>query len=273
MRLWILFVLALPVLAGNIDHIDLNLESNEIAMTFFNLSEGEAALIQNRKQNILINTGSRSSRQQLFERLHIYGVRQLDAIILTNASAEYTGNLQAVIDKFPVRQLISTKQVLRRLETDDRSTVKHFYWSEGDRKQLLKNLNVSVLYATKPGNEQAAMNLRFQYGSQKVLYMGINDKLSEKNMMKDQAIHCDILKIGNFGREHGILSEFVKKVNPEIAVLFHKNGVQPDEDLLELLENDWVELFAMKEAGNLTVKITPQAYNTIIIPLEEEETW
>src|SRR5699024_8390225 len=86
------------------------------AFTFFNLSDGEATLIQDRSHNILMNTGSDGTEYQLRELLEIYGVQKIDKLIITNASELYTGNVNDIINDYGVKSLISSKAIMDRLK-------------------------------------------------------------------------------------------------------------------------------------------------------------
>ncbi|HEX7065686.1 MAG TPA: hypothetical protein VF199_11520 [Bacillales bacterium] len=273
MRAVMILITLLFMAETNIDNVDLNLRKNEIAFTFFDLPDGEAVLIQNLEQNVLINTGSKDSRQELFERLQLFDIGEIEKVILTNASEAYTGNLTEVIEKYHVQTVISSKGIFDKLDGEvSLSSVMTKEWERGKQDNVLPDLEANVLYITPPGNDKAALIVRFQFGTEKVLYMGLAGPAVEKKLLDNPLIDCQILKVGDFGANDGNLPEFLRKVDPQVAVLFHKKNKPPKRDILEELNTVWIDVYRTDQTGTITVKFDRNSYRVITIPIEEEES-
>lgn len=249
--------------AADVDEVDLNLKEKEIAFTFFDLSNGEATLIQSKEKNTLVNTGNKSSRYELAERLEIYGTGSIDKLILTNGSEEYTGNLVWLIEHYDVHSIISSRSILNQLKEDLDLTGERFQiWTSGKKEQILPGLMTEVLFNSK---EQHAMALMFTFGQQQILYMGLADEKIEKQLLEEYAVDAEILKVGEFGSNKGTIPEFLEKVDPQVAILFHKEGLLPSDQMIERLQEVWIDVYETKQVGTVTIKLSRDSYEVITI--------
>lgn len=269
-------VALLSMVSTNIDHVDLNLANDEIGFTFFDLSDGEAALIQNTEQNVLINTGSKMAEYELFERLQMYGVDHIERLIITNSAQAYTGNLKKVLETYNVKTLISSKAIIDDLEKRvDLSGVDLHIWSNGKQSDVLPGLKTNVLYETPSETESPddkALVVRLRYGKDKVLYMGLADRKVERQLIDSPLIDCEILKVGDFGKEYVTVPQFLENVNPQVAILFHKQGLRPNKRMLEQFDDVWIDVYHTHHAGPVSIKFDRQSYKVITIPIDKGDS-
>ncbi|MCD8510703.1 MAG: hypothetical protein LRY73_13080 [Bacillus sp. (in: Bacteria)] len=130
------FTSTMPVLA---DKVDLNLTKDEVAYTFFDLTHGEATLIQgNNNLAFLINTGHSESQEELKERLEMYNVDSIHTLILTSKEIEYIGNLPWLLNDFPIKSILlpeSLQPMFESVLADYQGNVTYF--RKGDSFPLL----------------------------------------------------------------------------------------------------------------------------------------
>ncbi|MCA1320712.1 hypothetical protein LC085_12395 [Bacillus tianshenii] len=96
--MWNIFLLGLllinfgilqPEYPTDVEKIDLQLDEEEIAFTFLDLPNGECTIIQTSEgENILINTGSPESEDELLHYLKIYGIDEISDLIITSPDSE-----------------------------------------------------------------------------------------------------------------------------------------------------------------------------------------
>lgn len=251
----------------NIGRVDFNLEKNESAFTFLDLPDGEATLIQEPDRNILINTGNADSKKALFKRLKVFGVSHINKLVVTNAGNDYTGNVAAVIDHYNVQTLISSKAGIEKLNAQvdvQGLTVK--IWKKRNKNDILPNLKAGVLDVT----EEGALAVRFKYGTETVLYMGYEDAKLEQKLLGNSQLDCDILKIGEFGLNAGTIPSFLEKVDPQVAIIFHKKGRLPHNDTLEQLDTDWIDIYRMHQIGTVSIIFDSRSYQIMTFPIEKD---
>lgn len=254
--------------------VDLNLEDQDLAYTFFDLSNGEATLLQSGKgQNILIDTGSIQSQEELEERLKMYHVSMIDTVILTNQTEEYTGNLQWIINNFNVETVIVPEIVKENFvnlyHLHDKKVIG---LKKGDKFELLPFLNTDVIYVEERDIEdKGALVLVLTFGKQTLLYMGIADQQVEKQLVDSYALKSTILKVADFGSEKGTTEPFLDEVDPQVAILFKKNGRAVSEIVLERLQETWIEIYQTNRLGTVSIKCHNDDYEILTVRPKEEE--
>ena len=72
----------------------------ELTVSFLDIGQGDATLIQHGARAILVDTGPPDG--PLLARLRAAGVRRLDLLVLTHAQADHEGAAPAVLDALPV---------------------------------------------------------------------------------------------------------------------------------------------------------------------------
>lgn len=254
--------------------VDLNLEEQDLAYTFFDLSNGESTLIQSGKgQTILIDTGSLESQEELEERLEMFHVNLIDTVIITNPSAEYTGNLTWVINNFQVKTIIVPEVIKEQL-----ISFHHFYdkevigWKKGDKTELIPFLKIEVIYVEERDLEdKGALVTVFSYGKQKLLIMGIADEQVEQELVESYPLKSTILKVADFGSEKGTTQRFLDEVDPQVAILFKKNGTPVSELVIERLQETWIDIFQTNRLGTVSIKFHNDDYEIFTVRSQEKD--
>src|SRR4051812_13589971 len=72
----------------------------ELTVSFLDIGQGDATLVQHGARSILVDTGPPDGR--VLERLRAAGVRRLDLLVLTHAQLDHEGAAPAVLDRVPV---------------------------------------------------------------------------------------------------------------------------------------------------------------------------
>ncbi|WNF38064.1 MBL fold metallo-hydrolase [Bacillaceae bacterium IKA-2] len=268
-------MLATHVLADKeILEVDLNLEEQDLAYTFFELSNGESTLIQSGKgQTILIDTGSLESQEELEERLEMFHVDLIDTVIITNPTDEYTGNLQWIINNFQVKTIIVSEVIKEQLisfhHLNDKEVIG---WKKGDKTELIPFLKTEVFYVEERNlDDKGALVTLFSYGKQKLLFMGIADAQVEKELVESYPLKSTILKVADFGSEKGTTQRFLEEVDPQVAILFKKIGTPVSELVIERLQETWIDIYQTNRLGTVSIKCHNDDYEILTVRSQEEE--
>lgn len=78
---------------------------DELVVSFLEVGQGDATLLQHRETTVLIDTGPPGG--PILQRLREAGVHRLDALVLTHAQADHEGMAAAVMRAHPVRLIIN----------------------------------------------------------------------------------------------------------------------------------------------------------------------
>ncbi|KAA0550229.1 hypothetical protein FZW96_02515 [Bacillus sp. BGMRC 2118] len=248
-----------------IKKVDLKLKQEELAITFLNLSNGEGTLVQNEKgEGLLINSGHEESQLELKKYLDVYGISQINTLILTKLDPHYIGNLHYLINQYHIRQVIIPSL------TEDESTqsvdIPVTKWGEGEQVFEKFGLSVKVLQID---DEKKAMNLLLNYGENRFLFMSTDNEEQELELTKKFKLKdVNILKVAEFAKKTGTSQKLLEEVDPQVAVIFQKSNSYPSADVLERLQSTWIDIYYTKQFGNVTVKCSHDNYEVITLSIE-----
>jgi competence protein ComEC len=76
----------------------------DVVVSFLNIGQGDATLIQSGSANVLVDTGPPGG--PILERLHQAGVHRLDGLVLTHAQTDHEGMALDVMREFPTRLVL-----------------------------------------------------------------------------------------------------------------------------------------------------------------------
>ena len=97
-----------------------------------------------------------------------------------------------------------------------------------------------------------------------ILLTGDIGEIDEKILLQQGIdIKSNILKVGHHGSKYSTTKEFLKEVNPEIAVLsYGKNNSygHPYKETMDKLQNQNIEIYETAEQGIITILIEEQSY-------------
>ncbi|WP_026689519.1 ComEC/Rec2 family competence protein [Alteribacter aurantiacus] len=255
--------------------VDLNLDSGELAYTFFDLTHGEATLIENAKgERTLIDTGHRKSKEELFERLDMYHITEIDRVIITNKQGEYTGNLQEVIDIYNVKEVSIPKAMyedVRPLVSSVQSNI-HLYEAKDDL-YVMDRVMAHVLYVdTRPGIYEGASVLLLDHTDKKLLFMSVADHQVEKFIIENYNVKSTVLKVAEFASDRGTSQRLLDEVDPQVAVIFQNDNEPASKNVLERLQGTWIEIFQTSRTGTISIKWSEEDYEIFTIrPAEKEQ--
>jgi competence protein ComEC len=245
-----------PAHARVVQRIKIHLAKNQIAIIFISLTDGEATLIKSNDKNILINSGDSDSRTELNEQLQKMGIKNIDTLILTNPESSYIGNVSYVIQKYDVSKVMASDKIKAEFCADNKELCYLFDVLGQKGYFLLPNLKVEVFEESRFG----ALNLFLTYGRNTIYYMGFSDKNGQEKFIKEHPFNASIIKLSDYGKGYVLSQEFLKTLDPEMAILFHKNGARPNDDLINRLATEWVETYHLHYIGSLTFFMTPDSY-------------
>lgn len=253
----------------DIEKINVKLSEDEIAITFLDIPNGEATLLHfPNEEFILVNTGGRRTETELKEYLNIYGVKKLKAIIVTKDEPLYTSNLKWLLARYKDAKLIAGENSLISQILTEKEIEK---WKVGNEYKF-GELDIHVIHEEVNEDHSLGMDLLFRFGNNQILYMTSSDNALEHELLNNKKLpSTNIIKVADFGDSRGTGEKFIEYVNPQIAIIYHKRGLLPSQDVLERLNNTWIDIYYTKQFGSVTIKLTPSDYEVITIPLKSNK--
>ncbi|WP_318508592.1 ATP-dependent DNA helicase [Bacillus sp. T3] len=259
---WYYIPLESPSNPVEINNIDLNLKNEEVAFTFFSLSDGEASLIQQPDgKNVLINTGGENTKEEFKKLLALYHVHQIDTIILTDTGKCCFENISWLMKDFHVKRLMSPKDTEKNINEFlyDAEAVDYRSLSKGMNHEILPGLVMVVLNDTK------GLDLSISFLNRRILWMNHASPNIDYSTPRNEAVETTIIKLPDLASMEVLSEDFFEQLDPEFAILFRKKEENVNEDLLEQLQQAWVRVYYNKNIGAVSVKFTEDNYEIVKI--------
>jgi len=224
----------------------------DLKIAMLDVGQGDAILIQTKKQTILIDTSDTDERDLLVDELEKFSVTKIDKLILTHPHADHIGSAKALInpsakeikanpylEKISVAEVydngISSTSPLYKSYTKaiDAKNVQHKSLKAGDTLDFGGGVKFNVVYPTSgvvdavnggqksdPNNESVVGKLVYKKFS--MIFTGDAEKEAENEILannKAKNLKCDVLKSGHHGSYTASTKNFVAAVNPSVVLI------------------------------------------------------
>ncbi len=245
-----------------------------LEVVFFDVGQGDAIFIETpQRHQILIDGGPDTAiLEKLGEQMPFWD-RSIDLIILTHPSADHLSGLLFVLERYDVESILwtgvksDTLAYQRWIDLVEKEKANIFIAQKGQRIRLGEKVYLDILYPFEilegeMVRREAKMNntsivSRLVYGDNSFLFTGDIEKRGEQDLSKKNEIYLnsDILKIAHHGSKTSTSEEFLKKVNPKIAVIQvgENRFGHPHLEVLERLEKFDVKILRNDQQGNIKI--------------------
>ncbi|HET6873115.1 MAG TPA: hypothetical protein VFH42_09025 [Sporolactobacillaceae bacterium] len=254
----LLFFSPLASADTSIAHIDLELTHDKMAVTFLDLPNGEATLIQGHEKTILVNAGGKQSEKALKAQLKINGVRTVDMLILTNFERPYQFDVANVVQTYHIKTILTTDRIHHAFENQPMPPVSFEPWSTTKPVALFPSLTIQKQSESRSGD----VNFILKYGSNTLLYLG--DQASFENSLNPESIpKVRIVKLSHFGQVSFTDHVLLDHLDPEVAILFKQKNEPLNKRLLKQLGDKMIETYNISHVGHLTFIFTTDSYDAV----------
>lgn len=272
-RLFILFlILFFPIFTIGCDLFnshsskDNQLSPEKMLVHYIDVGQGDCILIQVNNINLLIDSGPKSDKKKLFNYLSSLKLSKLDYVIATHPHEDHIGNMADIIKDYNVLAFYApkvqstTKSFEMLVEALKDKNLKINVIKKDIRSiDLGKNTNVTVFSPTKDSYEDLnnySPIIKIQYGSTSFLFTGDAQKEVEKEILNNDNLSSDVLKVGHHGSSTSTSKSFLNKVNPSIAVIsVGKDNTynHPNENTIKLLNENKVTTYRTDKDGTVLI--------------------
>lgn len=238
---------------------------NKIYVHYIDVGQGDSILVQVNNKNLLIDSGPKSDKYKLLDYLQSLDIHTIDYVIATHPHEDHIGNMNSLIKKYEILNFYApkvesaTKSFESMVEALKSKKLKINVISKGtDSINLGSDTRVTVFSSTE--NSYDNLNnyspvMKIEYGNTSFLFTGDAEKdIEMKLVSNNEDIKSDVLKVGHHGSSTSSSEEFIKSINPSIAVISvgedntydHPNG----STLSHLNENN-VKIYRTDQQGTI----------------------
>lgn len=226
----LLFLLLIFLYLG----FDLVSAENEFRVSFLNVGQGDASLIQTIDgKNILIDGGPDDSVVYQLSQELSWLDRTIDLMILTHPHADHINGLNEVLDRYDVKKILYTGAVhtsptyINWLKLVKEKNIPIVIIDKPQKIKLDEDCFIDILYPTTSFLHEEVSNLnntsivfKLTYKKKKFLFTGDIEEEIESDLLDNKIdLSADILKIAHHGSDTSTILDFLKAVNPSIAVI------------------------------------------------------
>lgn len=242
-----------------------NGDINLLEVHFLDVGQADCILIKTPEQKvILIDSGKNSDEDTVVSYIKSQKIDKIDVAIGTHPHEDHIGGLDAVINSFDIGKVFMPKvshttktfeDVLNAIKNKGLKVTTAF---AGTSIELDTTLKIEMLAPNSDGydkmNDYSAV-IKLTYDNTSFLFTGDAENISEKEMIsKGYDLKADVLKVGHHGSATSTTAVFLKKVDPEYAIISvgkYNNYGHPDKLILNRLKTHGVEVFRTDEIGTI----------------------
>lgn len=243
-----------------------------LLITFFDVGQGDAALIEIGGNQILIDGGpSDAILAKLGEEMPFWD-RSIDLLILSHPHADHLAGLLEVLKRYEVGMVLesgiehSIPEYQEWRRTIEEKKIPRVTAARGQIIDAGNSVMLRVLAPQESFERKTRKNVhdgnvvvRLDHGENSLLFTGDAEKMIEFQLTHDypDLIGTDILKVGHHGSKTSSSREFLELVSPDVAVIQSgKNNRygHPAQEVLDRLAAVGAKILRNDLEGDITIR-------------------
>ena len=240
----------------------------EPAVYFLDVGQGDSQLVVLGEVKVLIDGGEDQKVLGELESILSDTDKYIDLVILSHANIDHYGGLLEAAKRYQIGAFVfngkgnsnisfaELRNILKENEVPevvlvagDRISYQGYYFSV-----LSPNADeVKVI-----NDNEASLVVLLTAGSKKVLFTGDIGKAMERQLVKDNQLRADILKIAHHGSRNSSSREFITEVNPKISVIeVGRNSYgHPSGEVIKLLAAVGSTIYRTDKDGTVRIPLS-----------------
>ena len=265
----LIYILTILVILINTIYDFYNLIPKDLKIYFIDVSQGDSCLIVTPKNKKILIDGGEKSPEVLLSYLLDRRITKIDYIIISHFDSDHCNGLIDVIKNLKVKNILISKQAYFCDEYKNIANIINSkkinvtYLKQGDILNIEKNIKLNVYYPKEELEYDDLNNnslvTKIEYNKFSILFTGDIEK-SEKDILEKykQNIKSDILKVAHHGSKTSSSEEFLKAVNPKIALIGvgeNNKFNHPNDEVIERLENIKCKIYRTDLMGEIEIRV------------------
>ena len=205
-----------------------SIDSDSDFVEFIDVGQGDSALIYSNGYCAVIDVGERNSMPAVREKLDSYGIKHIDALIISHLHSDHVGALPDIEKLYKIDNLFMPtipKNAIATAKAGKEKAVKNgsaFYNAKPGMNFDLGDFEITFLSDFEDRDEENNRSLfvMAKIGSKKILFTGDAETEEENKLLAENInVDCDILKVGHHGSSSSTGNKFIKRTTPQYSVI------------------------------------------------------
>lgn len=247
-------------------------QAGTLTVTWLDVGQGDAAVIQCGGQSMLIDGGKPEKSSYIYAWLQQHGLSYLDVIVATHVDADHIGGLSGALNYASVGTAYCpettgttetfqsfVKYLAQRGKQITVPTAGETFALGGAQVQIL-----GPLHSAEDSNDNSIV-LKVSFGATSFLFTGDAERAEEQDLLNAGVnLQSTVLKVGHHGSDTSTSYPFLRAVAPHYAVISVGAGNSyghPTEAVLSRLRDAGVTTFRTDMQGEITAVSDGQTVN------------
>lgn len=260
-------------------YITLNFKGNKAIIIFLDVSQGDCTLIKTKTNKTILIDGGENGDYDYGENVVLpyllkHKISSLDYVMVSHFDSDHCGGLFFIIENLNVSNIIigyqyeKSENFLNFINIAKEKEINVLVVKNGDRLQIDKYTYFDILFPMKDemiienaiNNNSLVAKLNFIENNSNIsmLFTGDIEQIAEEKLVSiyGNILKTDILKVAHHGSNTSSIDEFLKLVNPKIALIgVGKNNSfgHPSIYTIKKLEEIGVNVYRTDENGEIDI--------------------
>lgn len=260
--------------------INNHIPEGKLTITMLDIKHGDAILLQDSKQTILIDTGHNANRDLVLKKLAEHNIKKINTVIVTHHHADHMGNIFKIAGKYGVGRIYDNGLVnnnssnsIKLNDVLSKGNYKNKRLNAGDKISFGDGFYFDVL---APGDfmttalcndlNNNSIVMKMHYGNFTMMFTGDIENPTEALIAEKYGaeLKSDVLKVAHHGSKTSSNYQFVSKVKPKYALIScgdFEEYHHPNKNVVGRLQHLGAEVYNTDKNGDLVITTDGKSFD------------